>query len=369
MTEGTLYPIQLLGFGLMLYLFLGRRDQVLGIQIALWTVFNTYLFFRYGIYGQLDFYSNDQKFYVRTTEQLLNWQFELSIDFLTEYLKLPFTMPSAVLAASGIHPVLAAKTTALGYLMASTHLVLKSSAMTHGARLAQAYLSGLIAIGVFFGSLAQRDTALVYFTLLFIFGKSRQTGLIGFVSVYMLRPHMAAALAIAYLISRFPLKPRNYIRVLILLTVSAAVAGHLSFALGTIVMDGQPWQLYGHRWGIKPVMRIFTNVVGLGFLTSNPDTVPLTTSALFLTRLVFFESLVIPALFIVALLFAGPPDDSTRISRVGLWFGFVFYLGIVTVTDFNSFRQNLPFVIGMGGFLIRTLSPPNVKTKLYTLHE
>lgn len=369
MNESTQYLAQLIALGLGLYFLLGRRDRVSGLQITSWLLFNAFLFLRYGIYGQLDFYSNDQKFYVRTIEQLLDWRIEWSNDFLIEYLKIPFTMPSAVLATVGLHPVLAAKATALGYLLASNNLVLNSSPMTRAPQFRQAYLGGLIAVGVFFASLAQRDTCLVFFTLLFVFGISNQTALISLLCVYMLRPHMAVALAIGFLISRISLKKRHYVATLVLLTVAAAVAGHLSFALGTIVMDGQPWQLYGHRWGIKPVLRIMSNTIGLGFLTSNPDTVRLAVPTLLVTRFVFFESLAVPALFIISLLFAGPSRDNTRVTRVGLWFSFVFYLGIVTVTDFNSFRQNLPFVIAMGGFVVRATNSSKPPARMHLFNE
>jgi hypothetical protein len=87
-----------------------------------------------------------------------------------------------------------------------------------------------------------------------------------------------------------------------------------------------------------------SNLVGLQFLTAQESTVPTSIASLLGYRVFLSETIAIPTIFLVVTLL------STRLSDLGrivLW-SFSIYLGLVTNTEFNSFRQNIPFMPMMG---------------------
>jgi hypothetical protein len=66
---------------------------------------------------------------------------------------------------------------------------------------------------------------------------------------------------------------------------------------------------------------------------------------LIVTRALFFETIAVPTLFALSLFV-----PFARFERLRLWVfaSFVIYLGVITGTDFTSFRQTLPFMPTMG---------------------
>ena len=102
--------------------------------------------------------------------------------------------------------------------------------------------------------------------------------------------------------------------------------------------------VFGHTWGISPVLRIASNFVGLQFLTVRESTVEFSITSLLLLRLLLSETLLIPVFFTVTVLMN---RRHTLLMQSVVW-SFGIYVGIVTNTDFNSFRQNIPFMPVMG---------------------
>ncbi|MFZ9805646.1 MAG: hypothetical protein ACO3ER_04795, partial [Ilumatobacteraceae bacterium] len=84
--------------------------------------------------------------------------------------------------------------------------------------------------------------------------------------------------------------------------------------------------------------------VGLQFLTARESTVEFSITSLLLLRLLLSETIIIPLLFTVAVLVTR--RHSLLMQSVTWSFG--IYIGIATNTDFNSFRQNIPFMPVMG---------------------
>ncbi|MGA1387504.1 MAG: hypothetical protein ACO33D_04170, partial [Ilumatobacteraceae bacterium] len=64
-----------------------------------------------------------------------------------------------------------------------------------------------------------------------------------------------------------------------------------------------------------------------------------------LLRILFSETIIIPTLFTWLILVR--PHLATANTRLVL-VAFSIYVGLVTNTDFNSFRQNIPFMTVMG---------------------
>ncbi|MFM8645488.1 MAG: hypothetical protein ACKODN_09830, partial [Actinomycetota bacterium] len=118
-------------------------------------------------------------------------------------------------------------------------------------------------------------------------------------------------------------------------------------------------------WGIPQAIRIASNFVGLQFLTVRGETVEFSIASLILLRLVLNETVVIPVAFtVVCLLFSQCLNDRARFTLLA----FTIYSSAVIATDFNSFRQNIPFMPLMG-LVILTIFRSRNETSLPTTHN
>lgn len=98
-------------------------------------------------------------------------------------------------------------------------------------------------------------------------------------------------------------------------------------------------------WGIPQAIRVSSNFVGLQFLAVREETVEFSITRLLLLRLVLNETIVIPVAFTVVCLFLYRQlNDRARFTLLA----FTIYSSVVIATDFNSFRQNIPFMPLMG---------------------
>jgi hypothetical protein len=91
--------------------------------------------------------------------------------------------------------------------------------------------------------------------------------------------------------------------------------------------------------------RFFSNLVGLQFLNFDQETLSMSTIRLLSLRLIFIDSFLIPICFVITLL---SQKLEFTISRIQVFLSFTFFLGLAAQTDFNSTRQNLPFLSTMG---------------------
>jgi hydrogenase/urease accessory protein HupE len=105
----------------------------------------------------------------------------------------------------------------------------------------------------------------------------------------------------------------------------------------------------GHRWGIQPVVQVLSNLVGLQFLAVDEETRALSVLDLVTSRLALSETIVIPLTFTLGAIVAF--RTPTR-RHVAVLVAFGFYVGLVTLTDFNSFRQNIPFMPTFGMLVV-----------------
>jgi hypothetical protein len=138
--------------------------------------------------------------------------------------------------------------------------------------------------------------------------------------------------------SKFSLGPFAFV-------VLGVLSGYLLFSLGTAGSATGIWQLYGHQWGIPIAYRIASNFFGLQFLTAQSETLEFSLQSLLLVRALLAETVVIPTVFTI--LHLTRPHHVGAQSRLVL-LAFSIYVGLVTNTDFNSFRQNIPFMTAMG---------------------
>jgi hypothetical protein len=351
-----MYVVQLLIVGLGVFALVWRLNFVFRLQVLGWVLLNFIIFLRYGQTGQLEFYSNDQRHFVNVVETLISGSFTTEVEWWASSVRIPFTIPATVIALTGVNPALALKLISLIFLLGTTHLVLSYRGTTQRTSTFMiVYLTALGVIGVFFSSLAQRETSLMFFTTLIFVKQIPQAQATGFGMIILLRPHLAVAIAVGSLclwVSKSLRRDVNWTPFRAALTItSGSLIGYVLFGVGLQLRDGIPGY-FGHNFGIRPVTRIFSNYFGLQFLASPESTIELSIFDLFLARILLSETIIIPLFFTILVVV------SRRASHQSQWilWSFSIYVGLVTNTDFNSFRQNLPLMPTMGLGLLQMMS-------------
>ena len=318
------------------------------LQIIGWMFLVSVIILRFGMFEQQNFYSNDQRYHVRLIEGIFSVGLPLDLDWWLSAGRVPYVLPASVVAAVGIHPLLALKTVSLLALLVVTALVRRLiPATTLSQTLAVTYFTATASIGIFFSALGLRDTSMMLFVLWFFVGSSTVAKLSALLCVVLLRPHLAAALGTGALVALvYGMLHRKSKHTPLSNTFSITFApflGYHIYSLGLQFQDG-PSGEYGHRWGILPVIRIASNYVGLQFLTVRESTVEFSITSLLLLRLFLSETIIIPLLFTIVVILT---RRHSLLMQSVMW-SFGIYVGIVTNTDFNSFRQNIPFMPVMG---------------------
>lgn len=347
MTE-RLYLIQLLllvGLGLIV---LRNHHLFLRLQVLVWGLLNLLIVVRYGLSGQLNFYSNDQRYYVSVVESIVSDGFTLDVDWWLTASRFPYTIPGVLLAFIGIDPALALKTVSLIFLVAATKLIFTvANVVSVRQAFTSAYVSAVGTIGIFFSTLALRETAMMYLVLMAVVGKNPSTRLFSLVLLLLLRSHLAVALLIGFVLVslwRFLNRQGTWspLRAVGAIT-GGSLAGYALFAIGFQYQTGVS-SIFGHQFGLRPVARIVSNYVGLQFLTAYEESIEFSVSELLVSRLLFSETVFIPLAFFAVVIFSKQLTASVQWTLLT----FAIYVGLVTNTEFNSFRQNVPLMPLMG---------------------
>jgi len=329
------------------------RDGILPrIHVTAWAILVAALYFRYGAERQLLFYSNDQRYYasivVATTEIGVPFQPSWWLSFG----KPVYTLPATLLHYAGIEPGLALKSVSIVSLLLLVRYV-NSLLVERGVRpsVFMAYFIALGPIAVLYSTLALRETTMMLLATHILWGKRADLRGWSLVALATLRPHLAAALAVGIAISWLMRAPRRHVRTAAtsVRIFAAVILGYLSFGIGSALVNGGRLPTYSHQWGIEPVLRVVSNFVGLQFLAAAEDTRELSLVNLIVSRLALSETIVIPLLFVIGAVVA---FRSPQRRHVAVIIAFGFYVGLVTLTDFNSFRQNIPFMPTFGMLVV-----------------
>lgn len=344
----TIYVFQSVLVGCLLGWFVRRDSLIIRFQVVVWTLGVTAIAWRFGPVEQLSFYSNDQIYYSDIVQSLsvagIPWDVDVWLGS-----KIPYTVAALPLALAGVHPTLALKAVSLVCLVVLTRSVFDANrSRTHKDQIVTLWLTACGSIGTFFSLLALRETMMMLFVYRFANSKSLATRGVSLIALYLLRPHLAAAVFAAEVV----------------MVVWRLVLGRLSFGaaetpsliavgviLGTTLFS---WAVGGSSnlrtpfsgdWGIPQAIRVSSNFVGLQFLAVREETVEFSITRLLLLRLVLNETIVIPVAFTVVCLFLYRQlNDRARFTLLA----FTIYSSVVIATDFNSFRQNIPFMPLMG---------------------
>lgn len=355
----TMYIFQVVMIGALVSWLLRHDAMVVRLQVALWTLGVAVIAWRFGLIEQMDFYSNDQRYYTDIVQSISNADYSQDLDVWLNS-KLPYTVSALPLSLAGIHPTLALKTVSLICLLMLTRSVIHAGpSTTLKNQFITLWLTACGAMGTFFSILALRETMMMLFVYKFAASKSLATRVISLTALYLLRPHLAAAVFAADVLMIAWRLVQNR------LSLGAAESPSL-MAVGVIVGTTLfSWGLSGTSglrtpfsggWGISQTIRVASNFVGLQFLTAREGTVEFSITRLLLLRLALNETIVIAMTFtFICLFFSHYLNDRARFTLLA----FTIYSSVAIGTDFNSFRQNIPFMPLMGLVVLSAIRTQN----------
>ena len=362
----TMYLAQAVLIGGLFSWFMRHETLVIRLQVMIWTLGVAVIAWRLGLVEQLNFYSNDQRYYSQVVNLFSATGIPLDVD---DWLgsKTPYTVAALLLALAGVHPTLALKTVSLVCLLALTRSVLDANrSRTHKDRIVTLWLTACGSIGTFFSLLALRETMMMLFVYRFATSQSLATRGVSLIALYLLRPHLAAAVFAAEAVMVVWRLVRGRVSLGTAETPSLIAVG---VTLGTTLFS---WGMGGSSnlrtpfsgdWGIEQAIRVSSNFVGLQFLTVREETVEFSITRLLLLRLVLNETIVIPVAFTIVCLFLYRQlNDRARFTLLA----FTIYSSVAIGTDFNSFRQNIPFMPLMGLMVLDMIRSRNADSSSTT---
>jgi hypothetical protein len=335
----------LLGAVLVLVARNSRGFNTYQVLLAVvWTFAVIVIRFKYGT-DQVTFYSNDQETQVFLVDRFIKYglSFSPNIAISDRYL---VVIPVWLLNLFGIDALLAFKflqALSLSYIYKLCNDFLSREGIS--ARLWHSvFFAGPLFI--FLSTIGLRDLEIALFATFFFIGRSTSLKLFSLVATLLLRPHLALALifgwAIAYYLHKF--QPRRIYIAIVGLVVGAFALGGYGYSAGSFLKYRNdlltPRVFEQVAW-----WRFFSNLVGLQFLTFTDLVVKMPASQLIALRLIFVDTFAIPLLFVYTLFLA---SSKLSVLRVQVFVSFAFFLGLVAQTNFNSSRQNLPFLSAMG---------------------
>ncbi|MFM8452504.1 MAG: hypothetical protein ACKOAQ_06540 [Acidimicrobiaceae bacterium] len=341
------YSCQALLLGLALLLIArqnGRFSNYSILYVFVWTVSVIAIKFKFGV-DQVSFYSYDQQTQLEMYERLLtNGLLFSPQQFVADrYL---IIVPVHIFDIFGIEPILATK-----FLQAVCLLLLYrvcTKFLEQNELKIRLYHAIFFAgpLFIFLSTLGLRDLEIALATTYFFLGQNIYLKQFSLLVLMPLRPHLAVSLAFGWLLIKV-FKKFNFRRIytaLIAATFFAFTVGGYGFIIGRNIRDGNAIvapQIFDQ----DPWWRFFSNLVGLQFLAFDDRTVNLSIVNLLSLRLIFIDSFLIPICFVITLL---SQKLEFTLNRIQVFLSFTFFLGLAAQTDFNSTRQNLPFLSTMG---------------------
>lgn len=327
-----------------------RRRLVPTVAIVLWTVGVAAIRFRYGADGQLDFYSNDQRYHLFLVDKL-DWGGRPMFFSDLEERRYTFLGWAWLGRLVGLDDVLVLKFVALVCSLATFRIVerqLDEAGVGH--RLRWVWLT-TGPVMLFFSLLALRETMLALSLTYLFFGQNPSLRLAAFVNAGLLRPHLGLALVVAFplawLVRRIPATWHS-VR-LAATTVCSTLLG--AWMLDVIARAMGTWLPWDRPFppDKQAIFGLLANLTGLQFFLVDTVAIERSLVSLMATRALFPETIVVPTLFTVSLLV---PLARREPLRMWVLTTFLIYLGVITGTDFTSFRQTLPFFPTMGLFAL-----------------
>jgi len=350
MSELASYSIQAVFFALVAVVVVSRSKKTDLYQFVLISI---WLFGVIAIYAkykedQVYFYSNDQLFHFRIIDYYLPQEgFSLEGIIGLRYL---LTVPIYLVSLTGFNAMLVIK-----FVQLSALLAIYSSAKRYLEALdlrIKFWCVPLITgpLLLFMSLLSLRDVILAYFAILFTLRNPIKFKILPLMLMFLLRPHLGVSMAIGLLLAQtfVHINPRFKVLNLFLLSIGTYVIGSISYWIGALIQQGASLQLPNSVFSQIKITRLVANFMGLQFLTlrdSEDLVVSATNSILFLSRIVFFETIIVPLLFLICVFRA---FSFNSVAKIQTLLAFIFFYGVVSQTTWNSTRQNIPFLACMG---------------------
>jgi hypothetical protein len=350
MSELASYSIQAIFFALVAVVVVSRSKKTDLYQFALisiWLIGVIVIYARYKD-DQVLFYSNDQLFHRDVIEYYLTVEGIQVREIIS--LRYLLTVPVYFISLLGFDAMLIIKFLQLGALL----LLYKRSQQFLSEQSLQIRFWQLPLIAgpilIFMSLLSLRDVVLAYFALLFVSSGDRNSRILGLGGAFLLRPHLGVALAIGFILLSFysRWKPKFQSIAFSAVALFSYGIGTIAYWIGAVIQKGVSFDTPRTVFSQFKFSQLAANFFGLQFLAlNNPDRaiVDASTFALLLSRLVFFDTLLIPVLFLIAVF--RHPEFLTK-QKVLTFYAFMFFYGVVSQTSFNSTRQNIPFLACMG---------------------
>jgi len=323
----------------------GKMDAVIASYIVLWTIGIVAINARYGVGADI-FYSNDQQIMVGMVNHVSKFGIELNANAAIS-LRYVVTIPAMVLTKFGFDALIALKfiqaiCVILSYRVVRIHFA--SSNLEFKLRYIPLFSGPLL---LFNSLLGLRDAVLSYLVLNFVIGKDPRRKILAIIAIYLLRPHLAAALlfGLVAVAAYNRIRKSKNILSLLAVTVMAYCVGIFIYAFGLRIQQNfSIGDSNLSKFNQEAFVRLATNFSGLQFLVFEKNVVNFSIVRLLLLRIIFFDTFFTPLLFLLLILIG-----SLRSKRdLAILFSFVFFAGVVSNTDFNSSRQNIPFIVLMG---------------------
>lgn len=343
------YSLQAICLGVLLWILSQsshRTDVFMTAYVCVWTVGVIAIYWKFGD-AQDIFYSDDQMIQVNLVNHVTQNPLVYSLRGIVG-LRYVITIPASLLARIGIDTLLALKfLQAIFFIL--TYRLIREHFRIENLKFKAWYL--ILFAGplfVFLSLLGLRDLALAYFSLYLIIGRDPRVLAISWIGLFLLRPHLAIALVFGRVIGFAFERARFAFHQLFipLVVVVSFISGTYAYMIGRHFQMNAPLDFYSlsHLGTQSGFIRLFANFGGLQFLLFGSDIVNLPTSNLVLLRILFFDTFLIPILFIWMVV----STSALQKHSVSILASFTFFLGLVSVTEFNSTRQNLPFLVLMG---------------------
>lgn len=345
------YYFQAIGVALALVFAFSRNrriDVFPLVAVGTWLIAVCAIYFKYGT-NQAYFYSNDQYVHLENIRVYIenegfNFQSIIPLRYLITY-------PTYLLSKIGFDEILVLKTIQIVSLIG---IYFKSKAIlsSNGLSLKLWHFAFIASpLMIFFSFFALRDLTLALFAFSYIFERRIQRRAFIIALVFLLKPHLAISLlfgTFALALFRVVRTNLNYYLAFLFLG-SSYFLGAVSYSIGTYFKDGFypgfPRELFSQA----KISQLALNFSGLQFFSFvNDPTFPSVTTPtylLLLARIVLFDTFLIPLSFIFISVFLLRYLKNESFLLIN---SFVFYLGLVSQTDFNSTRQNIPFLAVMG---------------------
>jgi hypothetical protein len=350
MSELASYSIQAVFFALVAVVIVSRSKKTDLYQFALisiWLIGVIAIFARYGN-DQVLFYSNDQLFHFRVIDYYLP-QEGLSLEGIIG-LRYLLTIPVYLISLLGFNAMLVIKffqLCALLLIYGRSQQFMSEQSLT--IRFWQLpFISGPLLM--FMSLLSLRDVLLAYFALLFVSTNDYKCRLIGISGAFLLRPHLGVALAFGFILTNVysQWKPKFPGIALSVIALFSYATGTIGYWIGAVIQKGVNFDAPRTVFSQIKFSQLAANFFGLQFLSlNNPDDkiVASSTFTLLISRLVFFETVLIPALFLIVIFQHARFLSKQKFLTMQ---AFMFFYGVVSQTSYNSTRQNIPFLTCMG---------------------